>query len=126
MIVINIQFLTLLGMSADEADAIARQPGSGGLSISYLFSFGGGGDRRSLEEARDAGATSLLLIGMADRYDCAAKLGIAVREICASGFGARRPTADEAAEIVAALEGSAHPAAAQIAELVRTSTGSAP
>jgi hypothetical protein len=47
MIVFNVQFLTLIGMPKTEADALARQPCCDGLSVSYLFNFGGGGDRRA-------------------------------------------------------------------------------
>jgi hypothetical protein len=119
MIVINVQFLTLIGMPQPEADELAKQPGHDGLSISYLFSFGGNGDPRSHEEAKATGATTLTLVGMADRYGCAQQMGIAAREMCRTDFAVSRPTDDEAAALGALLDASAHPAAARIAELVR-------
>jgi len=124
MIIINIQFLMLIGMRMTEADELAKAPVSiaDGLAVSYLFSFGGGGDPRALDAIRASGSVgkSVLLVGMADRYDYAKTLELAeLRAICARSFAAQLPTADEADELCAALATCPHRAAARISGLVR-------
>ena len=118
MIVLNIQFLHLIGMPVDEAAAVAVAPTTAGLAVSHIFSFGGSGDPRSLDEAR-ASSEKILLVGMADRYDYAKTLGAEIRQICVDGFHPRLPSAEEAAELQGLFAASAHPAASRIGDLIR-------
>lgn len=121
MIAMSTQFLALIGFTADEAyDLLLTARGGDGLAISALFSFGGAGngghDRDAL--AAEPEPRTLLLVGMGDRYGGGQHLAT-VREICTEGHGARRPTAEEREEILAALAACAHPTAAAIAARLR-------
>lgn len=121
MISICNTFLSMIGMPAQEVDRLARScDGTGGLAVSYLFSFAGGGDRRGYNAFRaEPEPRRALLVGMADRYGDGALLG-AIREICVEGgHDVRAPTPDETAEILAALDGCASPHASLIADALR-------
>lgn len=119
MIVFNVQFLTLIGMPRSEADALARQPCQDGLAVSYLFNFGGNGDRRAFEEAKTTKPASLILVGMTDAYGAAQDLGLTIHELCTMRPGARRPTAEESSTIETRLATCAHHAAPRITELLQ-------
>lgn len=92
-ICISKMFLATIKLSPTEIEEIsARSPGMG-LCVSPLFSFGGGGfGGRDVDAVKASGSTAVLLVGMADRYDTAAKHGVTVREICVGGFAPALPT----------------------------------
>lgn len=103
MICLSTQFLALIGI----ADVQPMQFLAPGVFVSSLFSFGGRGGRAAVDQlATEPEPRSLILVGMGDRYDEGAGLGATVLEFCqdSSMGGARKPTPQEATEILAALE----------------------
>lgn len=116
MISISVRFLTMIGVELEAATQMTRTAdGSRGLAVSSLFSFAGGGDRRGYDAfCLEPEPRTALLVGQGDRYGDGARVGT-IREICVDPRGdARPPTAEEAAEILAALATCPDPVAAPI------------
>lgn len=81
-----------------------------GLFVSPIYSFGGGGNSGiDVDVLRSEGADArLLLIGQADRYGAAARLGVTAEVICPDDLA--QPTPEEARAIVYVLNTYAYTA----------------
>lgn len=118
MICFNSEWLRSIGMSAEDIHGMRVAGDFGGVAISNLHSFGGGGNRGrdSAALALEPEPRSLILVGMEDRYDEGQKRAPGrVITLCVTGDGLpRSPDDAERQAIVTALEQCSRAEAATI------------
>lgn len=117
MICLSTMFLKKIGLTTEVLEEMRRTDDGGGLAISPLENFGGGGNRGRDKRALEAepAPRRLLLVGMRDAYGEAERLGAEVTELCWSeDRGVHQPTVGDIDDILAVLQGADSPNAEPI------------
>lgn len=105
-IFVSVDFLRLCHLTPADVERLKDLPDSS-IVVSPVFSFSAGGGivRASRYALRQDGVSSVILVGMGDRYGAAAGEGAEVLELCTDGDQTRRPTAGECDDLIRELEG---------------------